>query len=194
VLRPLVLQAVAHQRGGVVVGAPDQLAQRGLVGAAPDLHRVELAQPRAVQRREQLRGPLRGDDLRAAGVLAKARGEVHGVAEHLVALLHHRAEVEADADRELDLRGLRQLLHRQVHRRGGVGRGVGRRGEHHHLVGGAFHQARAARRGGLAEAELAALERLVRDLVARLLAQRAGADDGGEKDGRLAARFHARAT
>src|SRR5207244_2368147 len=106
VRRPRVDALLGEQRR-VVIGAPHQLAQRHLPRAPLDVDRVELAHPRAVDRREVRRGLARGDDLAVRRLLDHLRPEIHRVAVDLVVLLDHRAVVKADAERALAVRVLR---------------------------------------------------------------------------------------
>ena len=75
------------------------LVQRDL-GALPLEHRdVDLAHRRAPLGRQPLDRRRRGHDLAGLGLAGHAIGGVHGGAEHIAALQHHRPEVAADAHR-----------------------------------------------------------------------------------------------
>jgi hypothetical protein len=83
--------------------------------------------------------------LALAGLAYQARGEVDGVAEHVVVALHYRAVLEADANAELRVLDHRQRVDGMLH----VGRrargGVGRREKHHHLIADRLDDAPAER-------------------------------------------------
>jgi hypothetical protein len=87
--------------GDVGVAAPEHFARRDLGGAAAHLGGRQGAAALAQPRRERVDGLLRGQDLARIGDVDQARAEVHGVAEHVAALGHHRPVGEADLDREI---------------------------------------------------------------------------------------------
>src|SRR5205807_7022166 len=91
----------AAELSALTAREPQYLAQHDAFGLALHLDRVELAREHAVRRVEELRGLLRGDDLPLDRLLDQARGEVHGVAEHVLAALDHRPGLQPDAQPEL---------------------------------------------------------------------------------------------
>src|SRR5256884_6357731 len=100
----------AVEGGALAAREPQYLAQRDAFRLALQLDRVELAREHAVHRVEELRRLLGGDDLALDRLLDQARGEVHGVAEHVLAALDHRPGLQADAQPELARADRRQRV------------------------------------------------------------------------------------
>jgi len=128
---------------------------------------------------------LRGHDLARLGLTGHAVGGVHGGAEDVAVLAHHRAEVAADPDGDrllldFEARVQRDLL---LHLGGGV-QGIVRRGKgRHDLIAHGLDDGAAVLLGRPAHHLDADPDHVARAQVAKQLVQLGTADDVGKDDG-----------
>jgi hypothetical protein len=104
-----------------------------------------------LDRLEEFRGLERSDDLATPGHLGQARGEVHGVAEHIAVALDHRAVVHADAHPEADLVDRGHVVDAQLDIHGGLACAGNGGEDRHHFVPDRLHHPAAVLLGECGE-------------------------------------------